>query len=109
MKRLLTVPEKELKDIYIADSFFKRLAGYMFRKVPHHSAILFKPCNCIHTFFMSFDIDVLFISQDMRIVKKLEGLKPRKIIPPIKLVHIVIEAKAGDLADFHEGDIIKII
>ena len=59
--------------VFIADSFFKRLFGYMFRKNPHHDAILFTPCNSIHTFFMKFNIDVLFLNEHMQVIKKIEN------------------------------------
>jgi len=31
-------------NVFIADSFSKRLIGYMFRKRPHYDALLLKPC-----------------------------------------------------------------
>ena len=64
-----------IAEIFIADSFIKRFLGFMFREKPHHEAILIKPCNSIHTFFMKFPIDVLFIDEDMEVLRKIDGLK----------------------------------
>jgi len=100
--------EKTL-ELHIADTPIKRFTGYMLRKEPHHEGILFKPCNSIHTFFMKFDIDVLFISEDLKIIKKVNGLKPGKIIMPVKGATFVIEAKAGACKKCNEGDFISLM
>lgn len=93
---------------YTADTFFKRLLGYMFRKKPHHPAILFCPCSSIHTFFMKFNIDVLFLDKNMTVIKKVQDLKPWKIILPVKKAEIVIEAESGMFVNIIEGSIISV-
>jgi uncharacterized protein len=85
----------KIDGIYIADTFLKRLAGYMFRRKPHHSAILIKPCNSIHTFFMRFDLDVLFIDENMKVIKEIKALKPWRVVMPVKDAVAVIEKKSG--------------
>lgn len=94
---------KDSVEAYVADTFIKRLLGYMFRREPHHEAILFDPCSSIHTFFMRFDIDVLFVDADMVILKKVENLKPWKVIFPVKNCRYVIEAKSGAFVNMQEG------
>ena len=84
-----------IAEVFIADNFTKRFLGFMFRKKPHYEAILIKPCNSIHTFFMKFPIDVLFIDENMEVLKKIDGLKPGKVIIPQKKCKMVIEGKAG--------------
>ena len=91
-------------DIFIADSYFKRLIGYMFRKQPHHGAILFTPCNSIHTFFMKFNIDVLFLNEHMQVIKKVERLRPGKVVPTVMGAKVVIESKEGAFTYIKEGD-----
>ena len=91
-------------DVFIADTFYTRFLGYMFRKAPHHPAILIKPCNSIHTFFMNFDIDVLFINKDMEVIKRIDGLRQRKIIMPVKGATAVIEALAGTFKNIEIGE-----
>lgn len=76
----------------------------MFRKKPHHKAIMFKPCSSIHTFFMRFDIDVLFLNENMEVIKKLEALKPGKVIMPVKDAKVVIEAEAGSFNLIIQGE-----
>jgi uncharacterized protein len=103
MVKTLVYESEIIGEILIADSFIKRFLGYMFRKEPHHEAILFKPCNSIHTFFMRFSIDVLFINENMEVVKKIDGLKPGKIIMPQKKGKMVIEGRAGMFKNIREG------
>lgn len=104
MFKVLIFQENTLENVYIADTFFKRFMGYMFRKSPHHEAIMIKPCNSVHTFFMRFDIDVLFINEDMKVIKKVEALKPGKVIMPVKEAWAVIEAKAGIFKNIKTAD-----
>ncbi|HEY8891455.1 MAG TPA: DUF192 domain-containing protein [Clostridium sp.] len=88
---------------FIADSYTKRLCGYMFRKQPHHDAILLKPCNGIHTFFMKFNIDVLFLNEHMQVIIKIENLKPGQVVTKVKGAKLVLEAKEGTFYNIKEG------
>lgn len=94
-------------NVYIADNFKKRLFGYMFRKEPHYEAILFVGCNSIHTYFMRFSIDVLFINQSNMIIKKIENLEKGHVIMPIEDVYYVLEGRSGMFKDVLEGEIIS--
>jgi uncharacterized membrane protein (UPF0127 family) len=84
-----------VENALLADTFVKRFMGYMFRREPHYEAIIMLPCNSVHTFFMKFAIDVLFLNKDMEIIKKVDGLESGRIIMPIKEAKIVIEGRAG--------------
>jgi uncharacterized membrane protein (UPF0127 family) len=97
-----------LSNVFVADTFLKRLIGYMFRKEPHHEALMIKPCNSIHTFFMKFNIDVIFVDKDMKVLKKVENLKPGKVIMPVKDAWAVIEGKAGKFKNINIEDKIDI-
>ncbi|HEY5584954.1 MAG TPA: DUF192 domain-containing protein [Ruminiclostridium sp.] len=103
MVKTLVYESEVIAEIYVADSFMKRFLGFMFRKKPHYQAILIKPCNSIHTFFMKFSIDVLFINENMEVVKKIDGLKPGKIIMPQKKGKMVIEGSSGMFKNIKEG------
>ncbi len=56
-------------DISVADNFWLRLSGYMFRKQPHVAGILFEPSGSIQTSFMSFAVDVVFMTQEKHVSK----------------------------------------
>ena len=55
-------------DVMVADSFFTRLAGLMFRqKLPPATGLLLVPCNSVHMCFMRFAIDVVYIDKEYKI------------------------------------------
>jgi len=108
VKKALIYESVKVAEVYIADTFLKRLTGYMFRKKPHHEAILIKPCRSIHTFFMRFDIDVLFIGENMEIIRKIDGVKPGRIIPPIKGACMVLESGQGLIGGIKTGNRLEI-
>jgi uncharacterized membrane protein (UPF0127 family) len=95
-------------DVFIADSYVKRLLGYMFRKNPHHSVIMITPCNSIHTFFMKFNIDVLFLNEHMQVIKKIENLRPRQVVTKVMGATVVLEAEKGIFNNIKEGNIFVI-
>lgn len=64
----------------IADSFLKRAKGLLGRKgLGRSEALIIKPCNSIHTFFMHFPVDVLFVDKNNAVIKAISGLKPFRI------------------------------
>jgi len=67
-------------NIVIANTPIKRLIGLLDRSdLKPSEALIIIPCNSIHTFFMRFTIDVLFIDKDNKIIKAISPLKPFRI------------------------------
>ena len=63
--------------IKVADSFFQRLRGLMFSKsLPVGHALLLKRCPSVHTAFMRYAIDVLYLDGQGVVVKCVPQLKP---------------------------------
>jgi hypothetical protein len=64
----------------IATSMWSRFWGLMFRKrLDDDAALLIDPCSSVHTMFMRFPIDVVFLDEDNRVVKVSAGLRPWRI------------------------------
>jgi uncharacterized membrane protein (UPF0127 family) len=81
-----------------ADTFYKRLKGLMFTKsLPAGHGLLIQPCQSIHTFFMNYSIDVLYLSKDFEIVGLDETLKPAKVGKYQKRAYSVLELPAGTI------------
>lgn len=97
-----------LKDVYIADTFLKRFLGYMFQKEPRYNAILINPCSSIHSFFMKFPIDVLFINDNYEVIKKVRALKPGKVIFTVQGAKMVLEGPEGSFDAINVGQKISI-
>jgi hypothetical protein len=80
----------------VAGSFFKRARGLLGeRAFTYGQALVLKPCNSIHTFFMSFPIDVLFVNKNNTVVKTAIGLKPFRLSPICPRSKFVIELPPG--------------
>jgi len=64
----------------IAKTPSKRMIGLLNRKsFEQGEALIIKPCNSIHTFFMRFPIDLAFIDANNRITKTIHGMRPFRI------------------------------
>lgn len=85
------------------NTFVSRLRGYMFQKIPKEPALLITSCNSIHMYFMSFPIDVLFLDNDYKIIKRIDALPPRRIVWPVQGAKMVLEAPVGYLDGVKEG------
>lgn len=62
------------------------------------SALIIAPCFSIHTMFMRFDIDAVFVDEYGRVVKVVPEMTPWRIaVDPT--AHAVVELPAGSLRD----------
>jgi len=62
------------------------------------SALIIAPCFSIHTMFMRFDIDAVFVDDDGRAVKVVREMAPWRIaVDPT--AHAVVEMAAGSLRE----------
>ena len=64
------------------------------------------PCSGIHTFFMRFPIDVLFLDGSGKVVRAFEALPPWRMTRMYASARSVVELPAGTLAatGTYEGD-----
>ena len=64
----------------IADTFVARLRGLMGRRGLHdREGLLLTPSSSIHTFFMRFAIDAVFLDRGLRVVGVSQNLRPWKL------------------------------
>jgi uncharacterized protein len=81
-----------------ADTFMLRLLGLMFKpRLPDHEGLLIEPCASVHTFWMRFSIDVLFIDKQGRVCAIHEAVKPFRVAFMVG-AHAVLELNAGEAA-----------
>lgn len=84
--------------VYEAVTMRERMLGLMFSSdIPKGDALWIKPCNSIHTFFMKYPIDVLFLDKNLVVVRKYEKLLPWRITPIHFKASSVVELKGGSL------------
>ncbi|HUT43415.1 MAG TPA: DUF192 domain-containing protein [Desulfobacterales bacterium] len=93
--------QKELgKRISKAVTFFQRTRGLLGRKEIQKGEGLYIPaCRSIHTFFMRFPIDVVFIDNNNRITRVVPSLLPFRIAFGPRKTAGVLELSAGTLKD----------
>jgi len=99
------------REAILADTSFKRIQGLLGKeRLDAGCALILKPCNSIHTFFMRFAIDVLFVDKNARVIKAISSLKPFRITPVYINSALAIELPSGAIASTQtvEGDAILI-
>lgn len=73
---MIKIGNKEF-ELKIADGFFSRLLGLMFKKkLDDNKALLITQCPSIHTFFMRFPISVVFVDEEGKVLKYVKNIKP---------------------------------
>lgn len=85
-----------LPELAIADHVFARMKGLLgISELGVGQGLWIHRCNSIHTFFMKFDIDCLFLNQRMEIVGWRTHVQRQRIVFPIWQASSVIETSAG--------------
>jgi hypothetical protein len=83
----------------LARSFVSRLRGLMGREqLEEGSGLVIYPEWSIHTFFMRFPIDVLFVDRSDRVLALVETLVPNRPYAGAPGARYVIELPAGRIA-----------
>lgn len=86
-------------EVETAQTFWSRLRGWMGRRdFKAGAALVIAPCNGIHTFFMSEEIDVVFLNDEHRIVHLLHRVRPNQIAANVPQATHVMEFPAGTLS-----------
>jgi len=99
------------EDVMPAYSFAKRLKGLLGRQsLRRGQSMLLRPANSIHTFFMRFHIDVLFVDKNNMVIKAINDLSPFRATGIYLKSAFVIELPAGTIQETmtKEGDYLQI-
>jgi len=84
------------KKVLVADNFFHRLKGLIGTSdLESETGLLITPCSSIHTFFMNYSIDVVFLDHQNRVCGILHSLPPYRLGPIVKGARKALELKAG--------------
>ena len=95
----------------LADSFLKRARGLMFsNSMDGFDALVIKPCKSVHTFFMNYPIDIIFLNNDFKIIAIEREMKPWRMTPIYFSATEVIELKGGHVdRGLRKGDELEIL
>ncbi len=95
------------KDVHLAQSFWARGKGLLGRKhLGVEEGLWIRPCNNIHTFFMNFAIDCVFLDKSLTVVRVSSDVRPWRVVGPIWKAASVIEFPSGfaGLKNIEVGD-----
>lgn len=84
-----------------AASFLDRLRGLMFvPELPDGGGLLLEPESSIHTFFMRFPLDVVYLDRNHRVVRLDHRMPPGRLGPIYTGgCHAILELPPGVLAE----------
>lgn len=82
----------------LAGSAGTRMKGLLGRtEFPEGEGLIIDPCNSIHTFFMAFAIDVVFVDGQDRVVRVCPRVVPWRLTRIVFRARKVIELPSGTL------------
>lgn len=98
-------------NLRIADTFFSRLLGLIPKKeLTGDECLLITRCSGIHTFFMRFPIDAVFMNRDFKVLEIITNLKPYRFSPFYPDSYYVCEFKNNFVnAKIRIGDFLEIL
>jgi uncharacterized membrane protein (UPF0127 family) len=80
----------------VADRPLARMRGLLGRaELPHGVGLLLRPAPSIHTAFMRFEIDALFLDRDLRVLRVAPRLRPWRAAAK-RRARSVLELAAGE-------------
>jgi uncharacterized membrane protein (UPF0127 family) len=90
----------------MASSPLTRMKGLLGRaSMPANEAIILRPASSIHTLFMRFALDIIYLDRDNKVLKLVPDLVPYRFSAGSK-AHTVLEMTSGATAsmDLQRGD-----
>jgi hypothetical protein len=97
-------------NLEMKDTFLGRLIGLLGKKgLNKGQGIILKPCSQVHTCFMAFAIDVVFISKDFKVLKIIKDMRAWKFSPIVLKSMYTLEVASGEIKDLKEGDKVEFL
>ena len=79
-----------------ADRAWSRLVGLLGRSsLAEDEGLLLTPCTSIHTLFMRFPIDILYLNRERAVVKAVKDLRPFHVSACLRGAHSLLELPVG--------------
>lgn len=96
--------------VILADRYFLRLRGLIGRRLSPGEGLLLVPCNQIHTFWMGYPIDVIYLDAMGRALRVDAAVPPGKSCALVRGAKQVLELPAGAAAEANitVGDLLEV-
>jgi hypothetical protein len=94
----------------IATSMWARMKGLLGRRdLPADEGVLLRPAGSIHTAFMRFPIDVVFLDRDLRVLRVADSIPPWRAAMA-RRSRAVLELRAGEATrrGVSVGDVLEV-
>jgi uncharacterized membrane protein (UPF0127 family) len=94
----------------VADSPWPRMRGLLGRRgLESGEGLLLRPTGSVHTFFMRFPIDVVFVDRDWKVLSVRHELRPWRVAGARGAVAALeLPAGAAAAAGIAEGDVLAL-
>ncbi|MDE2127718.1 MAG: DUF192 domain-containing protein [Armatimonadetes bacterium] len=84
--------------LFVATSAWSRTAGLLaLPRLARGEALWLQPCNGIHTWMLSYAIDVLFLAADGATLRQQSHLAPWRFCGPVRGARVAVELPVGAL------------
>ncbi|MDO3386261.1 DUF192 domain-containing protein [Gilvimarinus sp. SDUM040013] len=93
--------------LHCASTYWQRARGLLGRPSPASGiGLKISPCSSVHTFFMGYAIDLVYLSRENIVLKVVTDLKPWRV-SATRGAHSVVEYAAGevDVLGIQVGDV----
>lgn len=91
-----------------ADTYFTRLRGLIgLPKLEVKEGILISPCKQVHTHFMKYMIDVVFLDKHFTVVNKIVAMPSWKVSNYVAVARYVLELPAYTATNIEPADQLK--
>lgn len=101
MARLMNSSQQNkilVENLKIASSLGSRMKGLLGTKsLGTQEALWIQRCNSIHTFFMNYSIDCVFVDEDLSVKALVKDVRPGRFVFPIWGATSVIEMPSGHI------------
>ncbi|PKO43604.1 MAG: hypothetical protein CVU29_10595 [Betaproteobacteria bacterium HGW-Betaproteobacteria-22] len=92
-----------------ADSYFTRLRGLIGSPpLALQEGILISPCKQVHTHFMKYSIDVVFLDKHLTVINKIEAMPPWRVSSYVAVARYVLELPAYTAQDLEPADQLRL-
>lgn len=98
--------------VQVAANFWSRAIGLLFTgKLGEDQGLWIRPCSDVHTWFMRYSIDVVFLGKDNRVLAISENVAPFRFVFGPKGSQTVLELASGAamLSGIKVGDMLNFV
>ena len=97
--------------VFVAESFWQRLKGLLGRtELSAHETMWIQRCDSIHTFFMKFPIDVVFVDKKLKVCSVRTNVKPWRLASSYWCASSVFEFASPnpEVKNLKKGDLLYV-